>query len=170
MEEVLPSSVVRATSSSIGWAATTVVPPSSSLMAVLDPSQAVELALPARRVVDFQHHRRDQGVALRNQRIVGLELARDLLLAAALNMEHLVDLHPHGLEALEMEGGERADGEPALALQCRDRGAAFIADLGVVRHVHDIGAGERAARLAHRLRRGRRRGPAALWGGGRGRR
>ena len=135
---------------------------------VLDPGQSIELALPARGVVDLQHERRDQRIAAWDQRIVGLELTRDLLLAAALDVEHLVHLHPHGLVALEMECREGADGEPAVALQRRDGGALRRPDLGIVRHVHDVGAGERAARAGH-FRRGRRRGPATRSGGGRGR-
>ena len=113
---------------------------------VLDSRQPIELALPARGIVDLQHQGRDQGVAARDQRVVGLQLAGDLLLAAALDMEHFVDLHPHGLEALEMKGGEGAGGEPPVALQRRDRGAPLLPDPGIVRHVHDVGAGERAAR------------------------
>ena len=145
IEDVFPSSLVRATSSLdllCGDGGAADLQPDG----VLDPCQTIELAFPPPGIVDLQHERRDQRVARRDQRVVGLQLARNLLLAALLDVEHLVHLHPHGLEALEVKGGEGADGEPAVALQRRGGGAALVSDLGIVRHVHDVGPCERPAR------------------------
>src|SRR3546814_1676682 len=47
--------------------------------------------------------------ALRNQRVVSTQLVLDLLLATFLDVEHLVDLRPHGVVVLEVEGAHRAD-------------------------------------------------------------
>ena len=80
----------------------------------MPPSRA-SIGRAATRVVDLEHDRRDELAALRDQRVIGRQLVCDLRLAALLDVQHLLDLLPHRLEILEIEGGERADLDAAGA-------------------------------------------------------
>jgi hypothetical protein len=88
-----------------------------------------------------------------NQRVVGAEFIRDLRLAALFDIEHLVDLVPHGVVILEIEGGERTHLDAAALLDGADFFPAGAADLAIGLHVHDVRAGDlvpvRHAALAH---------------------
>src|SRR3546814_8227672 len=80
--------------------------------------------------------------ALRNQRVVSTQLVLDLLLATFLDVEHLVDLRPHGVVVLEVEGAHRAD-VLAPELLLGHQVAPEIAALGSVgRHGQDVFAGD----------------------------
>ena len=105
----------------------------------LDAAQAGQERGPPDRVVDLEHQRGDQLVALGDQRVVGVELVGDLRLAALFDVEHLVDLVPHGVIGLEVEGGIGADACAAVALRLGDPAAAVGALAGVGLGRHDVG-------------------------------
>ena len=96
--------------------------------ALLDPAQPTQDVQTADRLVDLEHHGGDKLVALRHQRVIGAQLVRDLLLSALLDVEHLVDLVEHRIEALEIERREWTDLDPAVALDRRHRPAPVAAD------------------------------------------
>ncbi len=75
-------------------------------------------------IVDLDHEGGDQLAPFRDQRIIGRELVGELRGAAALDVQHLLHLQPHGVEALEVEGHEGADFDAARPLERGDaRGA-----------------------------------------------
>ena len=78
----------------------------------------------AHGIVDLEHHRRDQFAPVGHEGVIGREFAGQLLRAALLDVQHLLDLHPHGLEALEMQRGDRAHFHAPHALQRHDGLAA----------------------------------------------
>ena len=109
---------------------------------LLDPAELGEDLLAQHRIVDLEHQGGDQFPAIRNQRIIGLQLVQDLRGAALLDEQHLVDLQPHGVVALEIECGMGTQGHPAVLLDL-DQGLTLVrTDLGVGVHVHDIGCGD----------------------------
>src|SRR3546814_16328704 len=106
-------------------------PPRSTRTDTRFPYTTLFRALAAHRIVDLEHDRGNQLAALGDQRVVGPQLVLDLRLAAFFDPQHLVDLLPHGLIALEIEGGDRTDLDPAMALQRQDAVAILIALLAV---------------------------------------
>lgn len=99
--------------------------------AVFDAAELHQSPGAALRVVDFEHHRRVELAALRDQRVVGRQLVGDLVVAAFLDIEHLVDMAPHRREILEIECRERPDLEAAALFQLGDLAPALAADLEV---------------------------------------
>ena len=110
----------------------------------LDPAQGQQHRVAALFILDFQHHGGDQFLALRDQRIVGGQLVRDLRLAARLDVQHLLNLLPHRREILEIEGREWADLDAPLPLQLADLAAPLAPDLDVFVERQDVGAGQLA--------------------------
>ena len=111
---------------------------------IFDTAEPGQLAGAPRRIVDFEHDRRDQLGPLRDQRIIGGELVFYLSFAAFLDVQHLLHLLPHRVEILEIECRERADLDPPTFLDLGDLGAALPAHLGVFVERQDIGAGQPA--------------------------
>src|SRR5947208_15938722 len=62
--------------------------------AILDAAEPGQAGRPAARVVDLEHDGRDQLVSLRNERVIGRQLIRDLSLAALFDVQHLLNLLP----------------------------------------------------------------------------
>ena len=125
-DEVLPSALVRSTSSGRhdGGDAQAA---DLDIDVVLDAGEAAEFPVAADLVVDLEHQRRDQFRAVGDQRIIGVEFVGDLFGAAALDMQHLMHLMEHGRVVLEIERRIGTDRDAAGALQLGDAGAAFLA-------------------------------------------
>ena len=111
---------------------------------VLDLAEPGQRAVALRRVFDLEHHRGDQLVAFGDQRVVGVELVLDLRLAAALDVQHLLHLQPHRVEALEIEGAIGPDIDAARALRLADAAAMLAALGGILLGRQDVGAGDLA--------------------------
>ena len=77
------------------------------------------------------------------------ELAVDLLLAAALDMQHLEHLEQHGVVILEIERGERADIHPPALLHRGDGAIAVATLFRVLLHRHDVGSRDFMLHRAH---------------------
>jgi len=116
---------------------------------VLDAAQPVQQLVALHRILDLEHHRRDQFAALGDERVVGGELVHDLRLAAALDRQHLVHLVPHGVEILEIECRMRADLDAAVLLERADALAVIAPFALVAIHRQDVGAGQ-VAEFRHR--------------------
>ena len=108
----------------------------------LDAAQARQEAAPPVRIVDFEHERADQFTSVGNQGVIGTKFIVYLILAAALDIEHFVNLMPHGVKGFEVKSSVGTDRHPAVFLGFGDGPAALLADLGVLRHVHDVVAGD----------------------------
>jgi len=111
---------------------------------LFDPAKRRQHARAAHRILDLDHHCGDQFLALGDERIVGFELIGDLLLAALLDVEHLVDLMPHRVVILEIEGDERSDLDAAVAFQLGDALLVFAPILRIDHGVEDVGARDRS--------------------------
>ena len=157
-DEVLPSSRVRSTSSSL--TAVGALAAELEEEVVLDPAQLAQHAGAADRIVDLEHQGGDQLRALRDQRVVGGQFVGQLLVAALLDQQHLLDLEQHGLEALEIDGALGAERDPAQALGRQQGGAARPCARRELGGGDDVGGGDLAvaAGMAVSIRRGRRRG------------
>ena len=122
--------------------------------AVFDAAELHQSPGAALRVIDFEHHRRVELAALRDQRVVGRQFVDDLFVAAFLDIEHLVDLAPHRREILEIECRERPDLEAAALFQLGDLAPALAADPGVFVERQDVGAADLAPGAGLRLDHG----------------
>jgi hypothetical protein len=85
----------------------------------LDPADCMQGDCSAPGVIDLEHHRRDEFVTIGDQRVIGIQLALDLLFAAFFDKQHLMHLMPHRVEILEIESRVGADFDAAQALDRR---------------------------------------------------
>jgi hypothetical protein len=95
-------------------------------------------ALAAGLVLDLDHERGDQFPALGNKRVVGVQFVLDLFLAATLDIEHFMNLGPHGVVILEIERTERAASHPTVALDLHHFRTMRLAHPAVFFHGQDI--------------------------------
>src|SRR5262249_22759146 len=107
---------------------------------VLDAAQARQRLLALDGIVDLEHRGGGELVALGYEGIVGFELVHDLRLAAALDVKHLMDLMPHGVGVLEIEGAERPDLDAAVAFDLADAAAMVTPLAGVLLDRQNVGA------------------------------
>ena len=105
------------------------------------PSRDSNLPPPV-RVLDFEHHRGGQLVALRDHRVIGRKLVRELRLAALLDAQHLLHLQPHRVVVLEIERGVGAYGNAPVGFDLADGAALFVADALVGFERKNIGGGD----------------------------
>src|SRR5215831_10275633 len=105
---------------------------------VFDPAQPHQHRIAAPRVVDLEHHRRNQVAALRDERIVCGELVFELCIPALLDVQHLLHLIPHSIVVLEIECRKGADFEPALLLDLGDPFALRTSNVGIFGERQDI--------------------------------
>src|SRR5947207_12206045 len=110
--------------------------------AILDAAEPRQNRGAATRIVDLEHDGRDEFTALRDERVVGRQLVRDLRLAALFDVEHLLHLLPHRRKILEVEGRDRPDLDAPLLFQFGDLAAALTAHLDVFVERQDVGAGQ----------------------------
>ena len=94
--------------------------------AVLDPFEPRQLALAYVGIVVFDHHRRLQIAAVRDQRVVGVEFILDAgFLKGLLDAQHLLDLVAHRQLVLEDQRDVRAEVQRAVLL-VRDHARAEL--------------------------------------------
>ncbi len=108
---------------------------------LLDAAEAGQEIGAAQGIVDLEQHRRHQFAPAGHEGVIGRKLAGQLLGAALLDMQHLLDLHAHGLEALEMQSRDRAHLHAPHALQRDDGLAHLLAAGGIVGGGQDVGGG-----------------------------
>ena len=96
-----------------------------------------------RDVVDLDEQRARQLAGVGDQRVVGVDLVRDLLVAQhALGASHLLHLEAHGVGVLEHDRHQITERDPTPPLQ-RDDARPELGTLPLVRTmVDDVGDGE----------------------------
>src|SRR5215831_12287714 len=107
---------------------------------VFDPAQARQYRIAAPRIIDLEHDRRNQVAALRDKRIVCVELVFDLRISAFLDVQHLLHLVLHRVVILEIERRKRADFEPALPFDLGNPFALRTSNIGVLGERQDVPA------------------------------
>ena len=113
---------------------------------VLDAADLEQQHTAADFVVDFEHHGRDQLVALRDQGSVSLDFVRQLGVATLFDMQHLLDLMPDRLIILEKESRDRTHLDAAIFLQRRNRLAGLAPTFRIFARRDQIGGREAALR------------------------
>ena len=109
------------------------------VVARVDAEQVVEHGLDPVGLLDLDEHGGRQLAGPRQQRVVDRDLLGDLPgVDDALGADHLLDLEPHGLAALEHKRQVATDGHPPLGLQRDDRAASLVAHLLVLVEVQDL--------------------------------
>ena len=89
-------------------------------------------------IINLKHKRGHQVAALRDQRIVSLQFILHLLVATALNAQHLVDLVQHGVVILKIEGRTGPDFHTAVAFDVAQARAPVIPFTLIGLHVENV--------------------------------
>ena len=118
---------------------------------LLDPAYRAQERVAPLGILDLEHQRRGQLAAIGHHRVIGCQFVGQLLLAALLNAQHLLDLQPHAVPAFEGNHRMRADRQAREFLGQDAFLALVLADQLVIGEVHDVLAGDGTAVPGHRL-------------------